>query len=131
MDRAALLDLMWREIGPTTFVLRSEFVRGLEGWDLEPKELDGDLVGVAMSKGPEFHFVTFGHKKPITRSLIASCVQPIIDKHGFVRTTTPNDDTRQHRFNLLIGFVVESTDEFFTHFRAEKLKFCGAKSCPL
>ena len=111
------------------FISRREFVDGLNGWELDTKELNGEIVGATLVFGPEFHFIIFGPKKPLTRALMAECVQPIINKHGYVCTKTPLDDVRQHRFNKLVGFVALSTDEFFTYFRMERLNLRGVKQC--
>lgn len=129
MDRDQVVSRIWDEIGETIYLSRREYVESLTGWDVIPKEIDGEIVGATLSNGPEFHFITFGSKKPFSRSFMTDCVQPIIDKYGFVRTKTPKDDTRQRRFNLAVGFVVESTDEYFTYFRMEKLKLHGEKRC--
>lgn len=129
MDRSQIIDAIWKETEPKVFISKREFMATLDGWDVAARELDGEIIGATLTNGPEFHFVTFGSKKPLTRALIADCLRPILDKHGFVRTKTPKDDVRQHRFNSIIGFVVESTDEFFTHFRMDKLNLRGAKTC--
>lgn len=125
MNRDETIDRIWREVEYTVFISRLEFVAGLVGWEILPKKLDGEIVGATLTNGPEFHFVVFGAKKPFTRALMIDCVQPILDKYGFVRTKTPKEDTRQRRFNVAVGFVIESTDEFFTYFRMERLKLHG------
>jgi hypothetical protein len=131
MTRAELLDKIWSAVEPGVYISRREFMTSLEGWDVVPREIDGEIIGATLTSGAEFHFVTFGPRKAFTRALVIDCVQPIIDRYGFVRTRTPLDDARQRRFNLLVGFKVESTDEYFTHFRMERLNLRGAKSCQL
>lgn len=130
MDRIKIIDAIWKETEHRVFISRREFVDGLEGWELSTKELNGEIVGAILTKGPEFHFVLFGPKKPIPRSLVADCVQPQINKFGFVLTKTPKEDTRQHRFNLIVGFKIDGVDEFYTYFRMERLNFRGANKCP-
>ena len=129
MNRSRIIDAIWKETEHKVFISKRQFVESLVGWELATKDVDGETVGAVMVKGPEFHFITFGLKKPITRTLIADCIQPILNKHGVVRTKTPKDDFRQHRLNLLIGFIVESTDEFFTYFRMEQFRLRGVKTC--
>lgn len=129
MNRSEIIDAIWKETEHKVFISKCEFVATLDGWDLVTKEIDGKVVGATLTNGPEFHFITFGPKKPFTRAFMAECVQPIIDKYGFVRTKTPTDDTRQRRFNLLVGFKLETTDEYFTHYRMEKLNLRGVKPC--
>lgn len=116
----AIIDRLWGQAEPKVFIGRDEFVRSLEGWQIEPVEIDGDLAYVTMTKGPEFHFTTFGQHRG-TPKMIRDAIQPIIDRHGFVRTRTPKDADRQHRFNRLIGFVADGEDEFFIYYRMKKL----------
>lgn len=129
MDHAEILEKVWLNLEPIVFISRREFLESLDGWEVKPREIDGQIIGATLIRGPEFHFVTFGPQKTFTRSLMVNCLQPIIDKHGYVRTRTPKEDMRQRRFNLLVGFVVESADEFFTYFRMERLNLHGGKTC--
>lgn len=129
MDRAELIEKIWSQTEPTVFISRREFFASLDDWDITPREIDGEIAGATLNRGPEFHFITFGRRKVFPASLIADCLGPIIERHGFVRTRTPKDDVRQSRFNLLIGFDVESSDEYFTTFRMERLNLHGGKQC--
>jgi hypothetical protein len=119
----SVLDQIWAEVEPRVYITREQF---FDGWRVESQEIDGELAYAALSKGPDYHFMTFGKKHPIPLHLIISQVQPIIDEYGFVRTMTPREDKRQRRFNRLIGFVVEREDEFFTYFRADRLRLHGS-----
>jgi hypothetical protein len=129
MGSAEIIELIWRQAEPSVFLSRREFIAGLEGWDVSAREIDGETVGATLVRGPEFHFVSFGAGRAFPPSLIADCLQPIIERHGFVRTRTPKEDARQRRFNVRIGFVVERDDEFYTYFRMERLNIHRAKSC--
>jgi hypothetical protein len=119
----SVLDQIWAEVEPRVYITREQF---FDGWRVESQEIDGELAYAALSKGPDYHFMTFGKKHHIPLRLIVSQVQPIIDEYGFVRTMTPREDKRQRRFNRLIGFVVEREDEFFTYFRADRLRLHGS-----
>lgn len=129
MTRTEIMEKIWGQIADTTFIPRMDFMTSLESWDITPREIDGEVIGATMSRGPEFHFISFGHRKVFPAALIADCLQPIIDRFGFVRTRTPKGDVRQNRFNLLIGFDVESTDEYFTTFRMDRLNLHGGQPC--
>jgi hypothetical protein len=129
MTAPDLMEKIWRQVEPSVFISRREFMAGLEGWDIAAREIDGEIVGATLVRGPEFHFVSFGARKTFASSLIADCLQPIIAEHGFVRTRTPKDDLRQRRFNERIGFRVESEDEYFTIFRAERINLHRAQPC--
>lgn len=129
MDRAEITEKIWLQTEPTVFISRREFFASLDDWEITPREIDGEVIGATLRRGPEFHFITFGYRKILPATLITACLQPIIDEYGFVRTRTPKEDVRQRRFNLLVGFHVERDDEFYTYFRLEQLNFHRGKSC--
>ena len=129
MDTPELMERIWQQAEPSVFISRREFFAGLDGWEIEPKEVDGDIIGATLVCGAEFHFMTFGVRKRFSRALITDCLRPIINRHGFVRTKTPREDMRQRRFNQIIGFRIEREDEYFTHFRMENLRLHGGASC--
>ncbi len=129
MNTAEIMERIWRQMEPSVYISRREFMDGLEGWQITPREINGELIGATLVRGPEFHFVTFGARKMFSPALIVDCLQPIIERHGFVRTRTPKEDVRQCRFNLRIGFCAERDDEFYTYFRMEKLNLHKAPPC--
>ena len=119
--RGHLLEALWRQDEPHIYVNHDEYMSSFEGWDVQPYESDGKLVGVTMVKGPEFHFSTF-EKFNITRSDIRKCLTPILEKYGFVLTKTPHEAVRQQRFNKIIGFFPVGEDQFYIHFKLEHLR---------
>jgi len=123
------MEKIWLQTEPTVFLSRREFYASLDGWEITPREIDGEIIGATVRNGPHFHFITFGHRKVLPASLITACLQPIIDEYGFVQTRTPKDDVRQRRFNLLVGFDVQGSDEYYTYFRLERLNLHGGKPC--
>lgn len=129
MKTEDIVEKIWQQVNPTIFASRQDFVSGLEGWDIVPRDIDGSTIGATLTRGPEFHFVTFGLRKTFPSSLISECLQPILDKHGFVVTRTPKDDIRQRRFNALIGFRVMSEDEYYVNFHMDQLHLHRGKSC--
>ena len=92
------------------------------GWDVEVIRDRGEIVAATFTRNDEFHFQTFGKPWKMTRTHLRQCLTPIIAKHGCVRTKTPMDDSRQQRFNLLIGFVQERFDDAFVHFKMTALR---------
>lgn len=115
-----MIDALWAQIEPTTFMTRGQFERGLDGWTIEAVEIDGELAFAALTHGPEFHFTSFGTGKPISMAMIRARLDPILARHGFVTTRTPKSERRQQRFNRLLGFKVTGSDEFFLHFRLDQ-----------
>jgi hypothetical protein len=129
LNTPELVERIWRQVAPSTFLSRREFIDSLDGWDVTPRQVDGEIVGATMARGADFHFISFGSGRGFSPALISACLQPIIDQHGFVRTRTPKEDLRQQRFNIRIGFKRESEDEFYTYFRMERLRLHGEKTC--
>ncbi len=129
MNKAEIAEKIWSQVEGGLFVSRKEFLSSLDDWQITLQEIAGEIAGATLNRGPEFHFVSFGMRKMVPPGLMKACLQPIIDKHGFVLTKTPKEDVRQHRFNLLIGFSVESTDDYFTYFRMERLKLHRRAPC--
>lgn len=117
-----LIDRLWEQAEPVVFISKAEFVKNLEGWDIRPLEIEGDLAFIVMTKGPAFHFQSLGTGHTVTRQIIRRCLQPLIAAHGYATTRTPKDDARQHRFNLILGFKAVGEDDYDIHYRIEKLR---------
>lgn len=116
-----VIDALWAQAEPTSFLTREQFVRDLDGWDIEPVFIGGKLAFAALVRGAEFHFASFDTGAPITMGMIRSRLDPIIQRYGFVTTRTPKVGAdRQHRFNLAFGFHVAGEDEFFIMYRLDK-----------
>ena len=92
------------------------------GWDIDLRRNNGEIVMAVFTKGPELHFATFGRKWKMTRKDFRDYLLPLIERFGYVETKTPRDDSRQQRFNELIGFVPLKDDGEFIHYRMENLR---------
>lgn len=122
MNRNEAIRKLWEKTEPMVFITFEQFMSCFDGWEIEPFFSAGELVYIKMVKGDELHFESFG-KIGGTIQMIRDCVEPVMAAHGHVRTRTPKEETRQHRFNKLVGFVAEGEDEFFIHYRMKKFKF--------
>lgn len=121
MIDAEVIDRLWRQTEPTVFITRAEFERGMAQWDIEPVRIDGELAFAGLTRGPEFHFASFGTARPISRAMIWDRLNPILAEHGYVLTKTPIDGAdRQHRLNQRMGFKVVGQDEFYLFYRLEQ-----------
>lgn len=125
MISAAIADRLWEGASEVLFISKDEFLRRLDGWEIEPVEHDGELVFVFLTKGPEFHFQSFGKGQPISMKMIRERLQKIIDGHGYALTKTPKTDARQHIFNRAFGFYVAHEDEYDLHYRIDHLRGGG------
>ncbi len=117
-----MLDLLWEHRHPLLFVSKEVFAKALEGWDIRPVEIAGVLAFITLQNGPDFHFQSLGTGHQLSRAMILTFVQAIIDQHGYATTKTPKEAQRQHRFNRLFGFEVVGEDEFDIHYRIERLR---------
>jgi hypothetical protein len=116
-----VIDALWAQVEPISYITREQFVRDLEHWEIEAVHVDGQLAFAALTRGPEFHFAAFDTGAQITRTMIRERLDPIIATHGFVTTKTPKEGAdRQHRFNRAFGFQAAGECEFFIHYRMDQ-----------
>lgn len=118
--RLEILDRLWAEAEPKVYISKEAFINNLDGWEIEPVYIKGDLSFVTLTKGPAFHFQSFSTRKAISPRMIADFLAKIIAKHGYATTKTPKEDGRQHRFNLRFGFYVTCEDEYDIHYRIDQ-----------
>jgi hypothetical protein len=116
-SESQIIDSLWQRVAPHVFITREQFLRSLEGW-----EMVRDDAFVAFVRGPEFHYSAIEPGKSLSRRAIRAFLEKIIAREGYALTRTPRDDTRQQRFNELIGFRAAGIDEFFIHYRIEKVR---------
>lgn len=119
--RRDILDRLWAVAEPTVFISKEAFVNNLDGWDITPITIDEELAFVFLVKGNALHFHTMGTGHKMTMKIIRLIFQPIIDKYGFVTTRTPKEETRQHRFNAVMGWKAVGEDEYDIHYRIDSL----------
>lgn len=117
-----IIGRLWQDC--PLFLSREEFAKTLDGWTIEPVEVDGRTIGVFLVKGPEIHFSKFDDTS-VTRSHLARLAQ-LIAEHGHAITRTPKDDVRMLRLNQRLGFYKVGEDEWDVHLRIDKLRQ-GAK----
>lgn len=117
----ALIDQLWELAEPTLYITKDEFVKSLEGWEIEPIEIDGVVALITMTKGALFHFVSMKTGKPFSMKVVRGTIGRVIEQHGYAETRTPKDDVRMHRFNNRLGFKAIGEDALDTHFRIERL----------
>lgn len=129
MTRDEIIDLLWQHRPELLFITKEQFVSSLDGWDFDPREVDGKLAFIWMSKGPELHFAAMGARLPMSKGMLRAVLQPIIDRHGHVMVKTPKHDERQQRFNRTIGFREVGEDHYDIHFRMDRFGGDRSASC--
>ena len=120
MERAEALDRIWEDVEPGVYITREQFDGALDDWTIQAFDVGGIPAYVTMVKGPEFHFAILAPLAVATRKIMSACLKPIFDAYGYVITRTPYDDTRQQKFNKMLGFHPIATDEFFIVYRLDK-----------
>lgn len=112
-------DLIWEQVSQVLFVPREQYLEALATYTIEPVYRDGLLLGAVLRKGPELHFVTF-KAGPIPRQVVREALAPQFETYGYVVTRTPKVDTRQHRFNRLVGFRPVGEDAYDIHYELKQ-----------
>lgn len=120
--RDYLIERLWEKAEPLFFATKDEFIRGLTDWDVYPILEKGEILLIVATNGPAMHFETMNTGRPITRRVVKQVLNPLIKKYGYAVTKTPKDETRQRRFNELIGFVMVGQDEYDIHYRIEHVR---------
>lgn len=120
MTRADLVDILWQHRPSLLFASRAQFEAALDGWEIDPREIDGDLAFIFLTKGPELHFTTLQTGHPMPKAMARDVLQKIIDAHGHVIVKTPRHEERQQRFNRTIGFHEIGGDAYNVHFRMDR-----------
>lgn len=88
----------------------------------------GDGMGVAFTKGTEFHFAATGTFR-FKRKLMQQQMQPLMDVYGFLTTRVQHSDIQSQRINKLFGFKPTWADEHFQYSMLTALPF-KESSCP-
>lgn len=120
MTRDALIDILWALKPELLFVTKEQFVAALDGWEIDPREIDGELAFIFLTKGPELHFTTLDTGRSMPKAMARDVLQRIIDRHGYVTVKTPKLEERQQRFNRAIGFREVGEDHYDVHFRMDR-----------
>jgi len=114
------IEALWQKASAQLFITREQYVASLEGWEIEPVEIDGVPAFLFLTKGPELHYASLdtGHRIPLKR--FADRIWQVVDQHGYLVTKTPKDDVRQQKINKHFGCVVTGWDDYDIHFRLER-----------
>lgn len=121
-ERGELIDLLWKKAEPMAFIPKEQFVEAMNDWHIYPVVEKNTLIAIVGENGPHIHFEVTGTGKPIPRRIVAKVLQGIIDKHGYAVTKTPKEETRQRKFNELIGFKMVGEDEYDILYKIEQVR---------
>jgi hypothetical protein len=122
MRRDQYIDELYRVVREQVIITRAAYAESLEGWDIEPVLVDGEQVGLMVTKGPEIHF-RLDRKKMLvhTRRVIRNYVAPHLARHGFL-TTIALSGSKDIDFLERFGFVEIDTKGRAVMFRLDQLK---------
>lgn len=100
----------------------------LDGWEMHPHTDNGEMTGVKLVKGSEFHFVSGEHFK-LNRKALRESIAPHMEQYGFLTTRVELHDKANQRFNKLFGFQPTWADDRFQYFILTELPFGERASC--
>lgn len=119
-----LRELVWQEAAPMLFMSREQFFAHLDGWTIEPFEVDGEPAFAMLTKGAEFHLVTFKTGRRFPMKAFMKRLRTMLDEHGYATTRTPKiGEDQQHRINERFGFVPIGEDWLDIHYRLDRQTF--------
>jgi hypothetical protein len=110
------------------FLSREEFEATLDGWTLDPVERNGEVIGVFVVKGPEFHFDKWDDTSA-DRAILRKYPGSLVEQYGYAVTRTPKDDHRQLAFNRRLGFEPIAEDEYDVIQRITRERFTRRVKC--
>lgn len=114
-----IIDKLWKQLEPIVFITRGQFERGLEAWEIESVEIDGEPAFAVLRNGPEIHWAIFETGTPLTMAMMRDWINPTLDRYGFAVTRTSKEDLRQQRINRRMGCYATGEDEHFIHYRLD------------
>ena len=93
-------------LGGMTF---DEFSKATESWDVEPVEVDGQLVGAVLMNGPEIHacIKPEGFGRWLTRRVLRNTLRKTLLKHGEAVTRVTEGNAIGEHFVSRLGFKKE------------------------
>ena len=122
LSREMMVELLWKKAEETVFVTRDEFITAMDPWEFYPVYSGKSLLAIVGEAGPHIHFEIVAPGRSISRKIVRDVLQRVIDKNGFAVTKTPKQETRQRRFNELIGFEMVGEDEYDIHYRITRVR---------
>lgn len=102
--------------------------RALAEWEVLEFVQDGEVRGVAIVKGTEFHCQTFPGFRP-RRAEMREFLRPLLERHGCLTTRVAHGDLANQRFNKAFGFERTWSDGRFHFYILTELPFGGGKAC--
>lgn len=105
-----------------------ERARSLAGWECIEHFQGGDVAGIAIIKGTEFHCELFPGFK-LKRKEMRAFLRPLFERHGFLTTRVAHADVANQRFNKVFGFERTWSDDTFHYFLMAELPFGKGETC--
>lgn len=99
-----------------------EALQYLAVWEVVPYEDGGELLGVGLINGTEFHCLTLPGFK-VDRPKLREYLRPLIEREGMLTTRLAHADTANRRFNRLFGFKHSWSDDQFHYYVMDELPF--------
>lgn len=107
VSRQAALLAAWESACPRWPVSFDEFTTAVREWDVEPVEVDGQLVGAVLMRGPEIHACIRpeGFGRWLSRRVLRSTLARVVAEHGRAETSVATGNEAGEAFVRRLGFV--------------------------
>ncbi len=84
-----------------------QFAEAMRGWDVEPVEVDGRIVGAVLMRGPEIHacIKPEGFGRWLSRRVLRDTLVRLVAEHGRAETAVATGNAAGEAFVRRLGFV--------------------------
>jgi hypothetical protein len=98
-----LCDVLRSKFG-TYGLPEDDFYRIYGAWRHEPCYVNGQMVAIALTDGPEIHLALLREPVPQFRKVLGDAARRTLADHGHMTTTVAHDDEPSRKFIERIGF---------------------------
>ncbi len=118
-DRDAALRAAWESVRDRWLVSHDEFAAFVSGWDVEPVQVRGDIVGAILTRGPEIHacIKPEGFGRWLSRAVLRRTVGKAVEMHGYAETRVTTGNAAGEAFVRRLGFLPVATENGVTRYR--------------
>lgn len=105
--RHSALHAAWESCRDRWPVEYEQFAEAMQGWDVEPVQVDGHVVGAVLMRGPEIHacIKPEGFGRWLSRRVLRDTLVRLVAEHGRAETSVATGNAAGEAFVQRLGFV--------------------------
>lgn len=105
--RHSALRAAWESCRDRWPVEYEQFAEAMRGWDVEPVEVGGRIVGAVLMRGPEIHacIKPEGFGLWLSRRVLRDTLVRLVAEHGRAETSVATGNAAGEAFVQRLGFV--------------------------